>query len=53
MSFSDCSVAADRIVLISNPHDENYVESRGGVVEEFRHYRLHTYGQNNYIRKIE
>lgn len=36
-------VAADRVVLVRQPHDEDDVERGCGVIEEFRHYGLHTW----------
>lgn len=37
MSLGDGCVAADGVILISQPHDQNHVEGGGGVVEELRH----------------
>lgn len=48
MSFTDQSVTTYSIVLVCDPHDEDDVESCGGIVEEFRHYGLHPHqGQDN------
>ena len=43
MSLADVSVAADGIVLVRDPHHQDDVEGRRGVVEELRHDRLHPY----------
>ena len=37
VALRDVRVAANGVVLIGNPDDDDYVESRGGVVEEFGH----------------
>ena len=41
VSPGDVGVAADRVVLVADPHDQDDVESRGGVLEEFAHDGLH------------
>lgn len=43
MPLARVGVAADGIVLVSQPHNEDDVESRGGVIEELGHDRLHAY----------
>ena len=35
-------VAADGVVLVGDPHDQDDVESRGRVLEELGHDRLHS-----------
>lgn len=45
MPLSDGGVAADRVVLVRDPHNEDDVESRCRVVEELRHYGFHACGQ--------
>lgn len=42
MAFAGVGVAADGVVLIGQPDDEDDVERRGRVVEELRHDGLHT-----------
>lgn len=42
MSFSDGSMAADCVVLVRDPDYQDDVERSRRVVEELRHYRLHT-----------
>lgn len=34
VAFAGVGVAADGVVLVGQPHDEDDVEGRGGVVEE-------------------
>ena len=41
MSFADVGVAADGVVLVSDPDDQNDVEGGGCVIEELGHDRLH------------
>lgn len=41
VALAGVGVAADGVVLVSQPHDEDDVEGRGGVVEELRHDGLH------------
>lgn len=41
MPFAGVGVAADGVVLVGQPHDEDDVEGCGGVVEELRHDGLH------------
>lgn len=41
-------VAADGVVLVCQPHDEDDVESSCGVIEELRHYGLHTWGHRGH-----
>lgn len=41
MSLGNNSVTANGIILIRHPDDEDDVERRRGVVEKFRHDRLH------------
>lgn len=55
MTFGDCSVATDRVVLVSYPHDEDYVKCSCGVVKELRHDRLHAcrQGKDKIIHAIE
>lgn len=47
MPLADGLVAADRIVLVGDPNDQDDVEGGGGVVEELGHYRLHSCAQRN------
>ena len=49
VSFADSGVTAYRIILISNPHNKNYVESGCRVIKELGHYRLHTCNIKVYI----
>lgn len=37
-------VAADGVVLVGQPNDEDDVECSCGVIEELRHYGFHTWG---------
>ena len=37
------SVAADGIVLVTDPHNQDHVEGGGGVLEELAHDGLHTH----------
>lgn len=46
MAFAGVCVAADGVVLVSQPDDEDDVEGGGRVVEELRHNGLHTYTQD-------
>lgn len=39
--FAGVGVAADGIILIGQPNDEDNVEGRRRVVEKLRHYGLH------------
>lgn len=41
MSLGDVGVAADGIILVRHPHDQDDVERRGRVVEKLRHDGLH------------
>jgi hypothetical protein len=41
MTLSDASVTADRIVLISNPNENDDIEGSRAVVEELGHYSFH------------
>ena len=41
VTFAQRSMTANGVVLIGDPDDENDVERRRRVVEEFRHDRLH------------
>lgn len=43
MPFAGVGVAADGVVLVGQPHDEDDVEGGGGVVEELRHDGLHAW----------
>ncbi len=42
VTFAGVGVAADSVVLIGQPDDEDDVEGRCRVIEEFRHYGLHS-----------
>lgn len=42
MSLSDGRVTADRVVLVGDPNDKDYVESCRRIIEELRHDGLHT-----------
>lgn len=41
--LSEGGVAADGVVLVGNPDDEDDVECGGSVVEELRHYGFHAF----------
>ena len=43
VALADVGMATDGVVLIGNPHNQDHVEGRGRVVEEFRHDRFHSY----------
>lgn len=45
VAFAGVCVAADGVVLIGQPDDEDDVEGRGRVVEELRHDGLHAWRQ--------
>jgi hypothetical protein len=36
-------VAADSVILISNPDDQNDVKGRSGIIEKLRHDGFHAY----------
>lgn len=42
MPFRDVCVAADNVVLVGYPDDENDIEGCGAIVEKFRHDRFHS-----------
>lgn len=44
MPLARIGVAADGIVLVGQPHDEDDVEGSGGVIEELGHDGLHPCG---------
>lgn len=46
VAFTDGGVAADRIILIGQPHDQYYIKRSRRVVEEFRHDGFHPYTKN-------
>lgn len=46
MPFSDGSYAANCVILIGNPNDENDVECRCCVIEKLGHNRFHTCNWN-------
>ncbi len=47
MALADVGVAAERVVLVGDPHDQDDVERRRRVVEELRHDRLHPCTQSH------
>lgn len=48
VSLAGVGVAADRVVLVRQPHNEDDVERGRGVIEELGHYGLHTWGQRGH-----
>ena len=49
MAFTDVGMATDGVVLVGDPDDEDDVERRRRVVEEFGHDRLHTWARVYFI----
>jgi hypothetical protein len=42
MTLGDGGVTAYRVILISDPNDQNYVEGSSRVIEKFRHDSFHS-----------
>lgn len=47
-AFTDACVAADSIILVSEPHDNNDVEGGDCVVKKLGHYGLHSNKSKDY-----
>ena len=47
--FGDGRVAANGVVLVCHPHDEDDVKRSCCVLEKFRHDGLHSYKENKNI----
>lgn len=52
MPFGDRSVAADCVILVSDPYNQDDVERSGCVVKELRHYSLHTCQQKKFCVNV-
>lgn len=49
--FGDGRVAANGVVLVCHPHDEDDVKSSCRVLEKFRHDRLHSHESQDDSKK--
>ena len=52
MFLGDCRVAADGVVLIGDPDDEDDVEGGRRVLEELGHDGLHSWKTSKEITKV-